>query len=651
MNKNLDLQSWHEVPSIAHFCSLFREAFKLFEFDIQELEESLLLLGTEDDCDQLVFQLVISLLQGCLPSFKKRINKENFNKYLRQFLLTKKEEAEEENQEYYFDNPFAEDEEAERNFSELELRDKVRVLHHLCELRLDAPDVGERVKNLEGASLRVEPLGVDSEGTTLWYFYGTRLYKEEKSLGGDKSEKKRRKKHKKLKKKRRKKSRESLECESVGSSEDESESHWSVACSTEEDWDDLVSFYRKSDRKEDRKLYKLLGDCFLPEIREMFVEKKREEKKKMQHQLSRRSSSRVEVLKKQQEDRDRQLAEQLANEVKKSKSNDREKRGRKRGRKSNTRNSDEEEDEDEIQEDAESGLDEDEDIQEDGDREERAKQREMMKEMRARRDAEKMVETRFRDEVQQQRANVKQVDKKAKKARKEPPQDSARKPNKSVKFATDSEEDTAASQSSLEPSSREASPGSEGDSDEAYKPPREYKSGGGQRTAFSNALIRAGTKSTKDSSLEKEKQKSIKEILSEKPVVRKTPGLLLQSAGKGLLNKTKEVAKEDNKEDKPMLSRGSSGISFGLWGGHLPVEPSIITTSLSSAYDDKPFTNLSKDKKEEATKKVFSNWGGDFFKKNLDYRANTNRILEKLSKSVNDVNGSTNGSKPSNGVS
>ena len=62
-----------------------------------------------------------------------------------------------------------------------------------------------------------------------------------------------------------------------------------------------------------------------------------------------------------------------------------------------------------MQEDAESGLDEDEDIQEDGDREERAKQREMMKEMRARRDAEKMVETRFRDEVQQQRANVKQV--------------------------------------------------------------------------------------------------------------------------------------------------------------------------------------------------------------------------------------------------
>ena len=33
---------------------------------------------------------------------------------------------------------------------------------------------------------------------------------------------------------------------------------------------------------------------------------------------------------------------------------------------------------------------------------------------------------------------------------------------------------------------------------------------------------------------------------------------------------------------------------------------------------------------EGGAKKVFTNWGGDFFKKNLDYRANTNKILEKM---------------------
>ena len=230
---------------------------------------------------------------------------------MRQFLQTKREEFEEEGFAYSFENPF-EQNTLETDFIDLDLRDKVRVLHHLCELRLDAADVGERVKNLDGSSLRVDPLGCDSEGSILWYFYGTRLYKEEKNNLVDKPDKKRKKKSKKSKKKRRKESRESIESlDSHVTSEEEKESSWSVICSTVQDWENLVASYKQSDKREDRKLYKLLQDCFLPEIREMFVEKKREERKKMQQQLSRRSSSRVEVLKKQQEERDRQLALQV----------------------------------------------------------------------------------------------------------------------------------------------------------------------------------------------------------------------------------------------------------------------------------------------------------------------------------------------------
>jgi len=421
-------------------------------------------------------------------------------------------------------------------------------------------------------------------------------------------------------------------------SEEEKESSWSVICSTVQDWENLVASYKQSDKREDRKLYKLLQDCFLPEIREMFVEKKREERKKMQQQLSRRSSSRVEVLKKQQEERDRQLALQLAQETKKAKKEERDKRGRKRGRKRKLKGSDEDDEDDDDEEEDGNEQEDEEDIQ--GDREERAKQREMMKEMRARREAEKAVESKFREEVQQQRAKVKEKEDETKSAKRDK-KEVSRKPRKPVRYDTDSD-DTVPDVSS-EASSRDQSPDvSEADSDDVYKPPKEYKSNSSSKTNFSNALIRAGTKSTKDSSLvlEKDKQKSIKEILNEKPVVRKSPGLLLQTAGKGLLNKPKESMKE-NGEIETSISRPSSGISFGLWGGHLPVEPSLISSNMSSSYDDKPSSVLTKDKKEESSKKVFSNWGGDFFKKNLDFRANTNRILEKLSKSSTDVNSSS----------
>ena len=305
-----------------------REAFHLFEFDIQEFEESLLLLGADDDSDQLVRQLVVKLLQGCLPMYRKRITPQvdkkhfcnvasresdsryilfqNYSKYLKQLLQSKKEDAEEDAVQYKFENPF--DEKDEKDYEELGLKEKVIVLNQLCEFRLEASDVAERVKNLDAASLRVEPLGVDSEGTTLWYFYGTRLYREEPSSRGEGKDldRKKRKKHKKEKKKKRKKSRE----DQTESSEEEDQEgvSWSVACLTELDWENLTAKYKESKRKEDKRLYRLLNDSFLPEIKEMFIEKEKEEARKMQSLLSKRSSSRLETLKKTQEERDRQLA-------------------------------------------------------------------------------------------------------------------------------------------------------------------------------------------------------------------------------------------------------------------------------------------------------------------------------------------------------
>ena len=82
LTNNSDIQSWCEVPSIAHFCSLFRQAFDLLEFDIQELEESLLLMGTEDDTSQLVLRLLIKLLKGCSRTFTSNINEDVSSFYI-----------------------------------------------------------------------------------------------------------------------------------------------------------------------------------------------------------------------------------------------------------------------------------------------------------------------------------------------------------------------------------------------------------------------------------------------------------------------------------------------------------------------------------------------------------------------------------------
>lgn len=43
-----EIQSWWEVPCIAHFCSLFRSAFDLPDFDI-EVNTSLHFVQVSDD--------------------------------------------------------------------------------------------------------------------------------------------------------------------------------------------------------------------------------------------------------------------------------------------------------------------------------------------------------------------------------------------------------------------------------------------------------------------------------------------------------------------------------------------------------------------------------------------------------------------------
>ena len=240
---------------------------------------------------------------------------QNFNTYLRRLFLSKREDAEEDNLQFQFDCKDLLDNDID--FQELSLRNRVRILHQLCEFRLDAEDVFEKLKNLEANSLRVEPLGKNAEGTTYWYFYGTRLYKEEFPKGDEKKRRKEKEKDKKKKKKdkKKKKKKKSSKGEAHSASsgdEDEAETNqstWSVACLTLKDWEDLTAKYKSSKKKAEKELYETLSEGFLPEIVKMFAEKEREERRRLLLMQPKRMSSRIERKKQELEEKERVEAE------------------------------------------------------------------------------------------------------------------------------------------------------------------------------------------------------------------------------------------------------------------------------------------------------------------------------------------------------
>ncbi|GJQ87089.1 hypothetical protein Trydic_g23942 [Trypoxylus dichotomus] len=240
----LDIQSWWEVPSVAHFCSLFRTAFNLLDFDIEDLEEALLTDGTEES--SWLQELIVRLLSGCLPN--NEISTFNYQMFLRRLFRQKCQEHD----QY---NPFNTD----IDFQLLPLRTKVDILHALCDFRLDADDVLDRLKNLEADSLRVEPLGYDDNQSAYWYFYGTRLYREDFKNKNSKKEK----------------------------------SIWQVICFTEDDWFQLAKKFKKSVSKAEKQLFNTLTENFLPELPRLFREKERLARKRLLESQPRRTSSRI----------------------------------------------------------------------------------------------------------------------------------------------------------------------------------------------------------------------------------------------------------------------------------------------------------------------------------------------------------------------
>jgi len=182
-----ELRTFWQVPSIAHFCYLFKDGLKVPKLDYQQLEiafltpvpiasEEQLNLGSQEQ--HVIVDLAVALLRGYFNNPK--INASNWEHYLKKIFNILHVGREGLRSPFVIDTFDSEGRriEKELSFNDLSLRDRADVIYHLCEYRLYADDASDAASILVEDELRIEPIGTDSKGNVYWYFYGTRLYRE-----------------------------------------------------------------------------------------------------------------------------------------------------------------------------------------------------------------------------------------------------------------------------------------------------------------------------------------------------------------------------------------------------------------------------------------------------------------------------------------
>ncbi|GFS40483.1 cat eye syndrome critical region protein 2 homolog [Trichonephila inaurata madagascariensis] len=272
-----ELQSMWKVPAIASIVSLCHESLNLPHLEIESLEDGLLK--------------------------KSSINFDNFTSHL--LNIVKELWISEERNENI---PLSE----ETSFENLDISTKVDLLYSLCMNRLDQKDAVDALQGMAADSLRVTPLGCDALGNEYWYFYGTRLYKQEPSKDikvKDWEEEWNEQKNRAFCKRGRGRPKKNNSITGVKRNSNngymgsncnniDEKSRWSLVCHTFDDWIDFAAKFQDSTLECEQALFHTLKEDFLPALNKLHKEKGRRLQEKL-HKLIVNSETRKMLTRKQ----------------------------------------------------------------------------------------------------------------------------------------------------------------------------------------------------------------------------------------------------------------------------------------------------------------------------------------------------------------
>ncbi|CAF0760190.1 unnamed protein product [Adineta steineri] len=254
------LQNSWQIPYISLYARIFCDAFQLFDFHQEELEDALL-SDNPDEIHPFLQELLISLLSGLT-----RLHVNSGNMFMMLSNVLKRCDLTIDSSISSFVMTISDDTISTTEWKEMGIFEKVTVLRSLCDSRLNRPDIEQVTENMPADSLRFEPFGEDSRGNKLWYFGDTRLYID-------------------------------------SSSKDTETSTWECVCRTLDEWNLFIENFRKTcSRKnsslKDRKLLERLV-TLNTELPELYARKERDRQRRWTSYEPKRSSTRLEAKRQQ----------------------------------------------------------------------------------------------------------------------------------------------------------------------------------------------------------------------------------------------------------------------------------------------------------------------------------------------------------------